>query len=42
MLKTHGNNLKIIKFTKFKKFTKLEIGLKNTFNWYKNFYKINN
>lgn len=42
MLKTHGSNLKIIQFTKFKKFTKLEIGLKNTLNWYKNFYKINN
>ena len=32
--KTHGSNLKIIKFTKFKKFTDLNEGIQKTLNWY--------
>jgi hypothetical protein len=39
--KTHGNNKKIIKITKFNKFTNLEKGLVNTLDWYKKFYKFN-
>ena len=39
--KTHGNNKKIIKITKFNKFTNLEKGLLNTLYWYKKFYKFN-
>ncbi len=37
--KTHGNNKKIIKITKFNKFTALEKGLVNTLSWYRKFYK---
>ena len=37
--KTHGNNKKIIKITKFSKFTTLEKGLVNTLGWYRKFYK---
>ena len=37
--KTHGNNKKIIKITKFNKFTTLEKGLVNTLSWYRKFYK---
>ena len=32
--KTHGSNSLIKKITKFKKFTSIDIGLKNTVNWY--------
>ena len=39
--KTHGNNKKIIKITKFNNFTNLEKGLVNTLDWYKKFYKFN-
>ena len=39
--KTHGSNLKILKKTNFKKYTNLKIGLGNTINWYKKYYKIN-
>ena len=39
--KTHGNNSKIIKFTKFKKFTKLETGLNETLLWYKKYHRLN-
>tara|TARA_B100000989_G_scaffold298168_1_gene286408 strand:+ start:11127 stop:12092 length:966 start_codon:yes stop_codon:yes gene_type:complete len=38
VLKTHGDNKKIIKFLKFKKFTKFESAFIRTFMW----YKINN
>ena len=37
-LKTHGDNFKILKNTKFKKFTNINLVLKNTINWYKNYY----
>tara|TARA_B100000902_G_scaffold397413_1_gene461124 strand:+ start:969 stop:1910 length:942 start_codon:yes stop_codon:yes gene_type:complete len=36
VIKTHGSNKKIINFTKFNKFTPLEIGIQNLVNWYKN------
>lgn len=34
VLHTHGSNLKILKKTKYKKFTKSDIGIKNSFDWY--------
>tara|TARA_B100000749_G_scaffold264498_1_gene238865 strand:- start:329 stop:700 length:372 start_codon:yes stop_codon:yes gene_type:complete len=37
VLKTHGSNFKIIKSLKFKKFTNIQKGLINTFNWYNNY-----
>lgn len=37
ILKTHGSNFKIIKSLKFKKFTNIQKGLINTFNWYNNY-----
>lgn len=37
-LKTHGDNFKILKNTKFKNFTNINLALKNTINWYKNYY----
>ena len=40
VLKTFGSNSKIIKLTKFKKFTPLNVGIKNLCNWAKEFYKI--
>ena len=36
VIKTHGSNKKIINFTKFNKFTPLEIGIQNLVNLYKN------
>ena len=39
VLKTHGLNKKIIKFSKFKKFTNLNKGLFNTFTWYSNYLR---
>ena len=38
--KTHGNNSKIIRFTKFKKFTNLEYGLNQTLLWYKQYHRL--
>jgi UDP-glucuronate 4-epimerase len=38
--KTHGNNSKIIRFTKFKKFTNLEYGLSQTLLWYKQYHRL--
>jgi nucleoside-diphosphate-sugar epimerase len=35
VIKTHGDNKKILKNTKFNKFTNLNKALKNTINWYK-------
>ena len=32
--KTHGSNLKIIKFTKFKKLTNIDVGIKKSLDWY--------
>ena len=40
VLKTFGSNAKIIKLTKFKKFTPLNTGIKNLCDWAKEFYKI--
>jgi UDP-glucuronate 4-epimerase len=37
-LKTHGDNFKILKNTKFKNFTNINLALKNTIHWYKNYY----
>lgn len=37
-LKTHGDNFKILKNTKFKNFTNINLALKNTIDWYKNYY----
>ncbi len=37
ILKTHGNNKKILKLTKFKNFLSWQKGLDKTINWYKNF-----
>ena len=34
VFKTHGNNKKIIKFLKFKNFSKFEGALKKTYDWY--------
>ncbi len=38
ILKTHGNNSKVLKITKFKKFEKLEVALNKTIDWYKKNY----
>ena len=40
VIKTHGSNLKVSKLTKSKKYTDLDVGIKNVINWYKNFYYI--
>ena len=37
VLKTHGDNKKIIKYKLIKKFTPIEEGIKNTLEWYKNY-----
>lgn len=36
IIKTHGDNKKIIKITGFKKFKSIDYGLSRTINWYKN------
>lgn len=38
VLKTHGDNQKILKKIKKKSFVKLEEGLKNTFKWFEKYY----
>ncbi len=38
VLKTHGDNTKILKIIKKRNFVKLEDGLKNTFDWFKRYY----
>ena len=38
VVKTHGENRKILKLIKKKKFISLETGLKNTFHWFKKYY----
>ncbi len=35
VIKTHGDNKKVMNLTKFKKFTPIEKGIKNLTNWYK-------
>ena len=39
VLKTHGDNSKVIKFLKFNKFSKFENTFKQTFKWYKKYNK---
>ena len=38
VVKTHGDNSKIIKATKFKNFTSIETGIGNLVKWYKQIY----
>ena len=40
VLKTFGSNKKIVKLTNYKKFTPIQIGVKNLCNWAKEFYKL--
>jgi len=40
VIKTHGDNSKIVRETNFNKFTSFETGLLNTLNWYKKYHKI--
>ena len=40
VIKTHGDNSKILKFVGKKKFTSIHDGLRNTFEWYKKYKKI--
>ena len=40
VIKTHGDNSKIINETNFNNFTSFEKGLLNTLNWYKQYNKI--
>ena len=40
VIKTFGSNKKIIKLTNYKKFTPIEIGIKNLCDWAKKFYKL--
>ncbi len=42
VLKTHGDNKKILKVIKKRSFIKLEDGLEKTFNWFKKYYLKNN
>ena len=37
VLKTHGDNKKIIKYKLIKKFTPIETGIKNTLTWYRKY-----
>ena len=37
VLKTHGDNKKILKYKLIKKFTTFEVGIKNTLMWYKKY-----
>jgi len=40
VLKTHGDNSKIKKATKIKKYLDWKIGVQNTINWWKLYYKV--
>ena len=40
VIKTHGDNKKILKTVGKIKFTDLDLGLKNTVKWFKGYYKI--
>jgi UDP-glucuronate 4-epimerase len=42
VIKTHGNNSRVKKFSKNNKFTKLDDSIKNTVNWYNKNWKIYN
>ena len=39
ILKTHGDNKKVLKITKFKKFNHWKLGIDKTIKWYSEFYK---
>jgi len=39
VVKTHGNNKKIKNFIGKQNFTSIDIGLRNTVNWFKKYYK---
>jgi len=41
IIKTHGSNNKIKKFTRFKKFTKINHGIKNLVYWFIKYNKLN-
>ena len=38
MLKTHGDNKKILNYKLIKKFTSIESGILKTLKWYKKYY----
>ena len=38
IIKTHGDNKKILKITKFKKFSSIENSIKKTIMWYKDYF----
>ena len=40
VVKTHGNNKKIKNFIGKQNFTSIDIGLRNTVNWFKEYYKL--
>ena len=40
VIKTHGDNKKILNIVGKMKFTDLDLGLKNTVKWFKEYYKI--
>ena len=40
VIKTHGDNKKILNIVGKMKFTELDLGLKNTVKWFKRYYKI--
>ena len=40
VIKTFGSNSKITKIIKYKKFTPLNVGIKNLCKWAKDFYRI--
>ena len=40
VIKTHGDNKKILNIVGKMKFTDLDLGLKNTIKWFKEYYKI--
>ena len=43
IIKTHGDNKKILKLTKFKRFSSTEESIKKTIMWYKDYFlKIKN
>ena len=41
MKKTFGDNSLLKKYVKFKKFTDIRVGIKNTVRWYNNFNQKN-
>ena len=42
IIKTHGNNKKLIKLINKIKYTSVNESILNTINWYKNYYQKNN